>query len=198
MYPLQTTGMLTSSENLLYGLLIGIMFGFILERGGFGRSDHIAPIFYFRNLRVSQTMVSAILTASTWMIIAIYNGWIDFNAVFIPNTYVWPYVVGGALFGLGMVMSGWCPGTAAVGMVTGKIDAFVFILGIMAGMWFYFDIFDKIASFANSSFVGRLTFDKLVGSDLYMAYFITVVICIGLAVFMQTMFKIRAQKEGEI
>ena len=105
MYPMQTTGMLTSGENLLYGLLIGIMFGFILERGGFGRSDHIAPVFYFRNLRVSQTMVSAILTAATWMIIAVYNGWIDFNAVFIPNTYVWPYVVGGALFGLGMVMS---------------------------------------------------------------------------------------------
>jgi len=195
MYPMQTTGMLTSGENLLYGLLIGIMFGFILERGGFGRSDHIAPVFYFRNLRVSQTMVSAILTAATWMIIAVYNGWIDFNAVFIPNTYVWPYVVGGALFGLGMVMSGWCPGTAAVGMVSGKIDAFVFGLGLLVGMQVYFINFDKIKDFANSSFVGRFTFDKLVGGDLYVAYFITVIICIGLAVFMHTMFKVRKNME---
>jgi len=198
MYPLQTTGILTSGENLLYGLLIGIMFGFILERGGFGRSDHIAPIFYFRNLRVSQTMISAILTASTWIIIAIYNGWIDFNAVFIPKTYIWPYMIGGALFGLGMVMSGWCPGTAAIGAVIGKIDAFVFILGLLGGMYFYFEIFDKIKGFANSSFVGRFTFDKLVGGDIYLAYFITVVICIGLGIFMHTMYKIRKIKEKNI
>jgi len=195
MYPMQTTGMLTSGENLLYGLLIGIMFGFILERGGFGRSDHIASVFYFRNLRVSQTMVSAILTAATWMIIAVFNGWIDFNAVFIPNTYIWPYVVGGVLFGLGMVMSGWCPGTAAVGIVSGKVDAFVFAIGLLVGMQVYFINFDKIKDFANSSFVGRFTLDKLVGGDLYIAYFITVIICIGLAVFMHTMFKVRKNME---
>ena len=139
-------------------------------------------------------MVSAILTASTWMIIAVYNGWIDFNSVFIPKTYIWPYVVGGTLFGLGMVMSGWCPGTAVVGVSTGKLDAVVFVLGLLVGMYVYFDVFDQISIFANSSFVGRFTIDKLLGSDLYVAYFVTVLVCIGLAVFMNSMKKIRDNK----
>jgi len=195
MYPLFTTGSIDSNLNLFYALFIGIMFGFILERAGFGKSNHIAPIFYFRNLRVSQTMVSAILTASTWLIIAVYNGWIDFNQVFIPQTYVWPYLLGGALFGLGMVMSGWCPGTAVVGFATGKIDAGVFLLGVLTGMYVYFNQFDKFTDFANSSYLGRFTIDKLIGGDIYTSYLATVIIGIGLAVFMHQMKALKERRE---
>lgn len=195
MYPLFTTGTIDSNLNLFYALFIGIMFGFILERAGFGKSNHIAPIFYFKNLRVSQVMVSAILTGATWLIIAVYNGWIDFNQVFIPQTYVWPYLVGGAMFGLGMVMSGWCPGTAIVGFATGKIDAGVFLLGIMTGMYVYFDQFDKIADFANSSYLGRFTIDKLVGGDIYTSYLITVIMGIALAIFMHQMKALKEKRD---
>jgi len=196
LYPLYTTGALNGNENFLYALLIGIMFGFILERAGFGTSNHIAPVFYFRNLRVSEVMVSAILTCATLLTISVYAGILDFNQIFIPTTYIWPYLVGGVLFGLGMVMSGWCPGTAAVGFATGKLDAAVFLLGVMFGMSVYFDNFDKIANFANSSNVGRLTIDKLIGGDIYTSLIITIFIGIGLTIFMQTMKSIK-DKKGE-
>ena len=196
-YPLFTTGSITSGENLLYGLFIGIAFGFILERAGFGRSTNIAPIFYFKNLRVSQMIVSTILTTATWIVIASYNGWIDYNQVFIPTTYVWPYLVGGALFGFGMVMSGWCPGTAVVGFASGKLDAAVFLLGVMVGMSVYFNYFDTFADFANSGNIGKYTIDMLVGGDIYTSsYLITVILGIGLAIFMHTMKSIR-DKKGE-
>ena len=194
LYPLFTTGALNGNENYLYALFIGIMFGFILERAGFGTSNHIAPVFYFKNLRVSQVMVSAILTTATLLTISVYYGILDFNQIFIPTTYIWPYVVGGVLFGLGMVMSGWCPGTAAVGFATGKLDAAVFLLGVMVGMSIYFDEFDLIASFANSSNAGRLTIDKLVGGDIYTSLIITIFLGIGLSIFMQVMKKIKDNK----
>ena len=198
LYPLFTTGGINSGENLLYGLLIGIMFGFILERAGFGRSINIAPVFYFRNLRVSQMMVSSILTASAWIVIAVFNGWLDFNQVFIPTTYLWPYMVGGALFGLGMIMSGWCPGTAIIGFATGKIDAIVFLAGLMFGMYFYFDYFDKIIDFANSGNMGKYTIHEAIGGDIYTSFLITVAIGIGLMIFMRTMKKIRDNKGEDI
>jgi len=198
LYPLFTTGGLTSGENLLYGLLIGIMFGFILERAGFGRSLHIAPVFFFRNLRVSQMMVSSILTAATWIIIAVYNGWLDFNQVFIPTTYLWPYMVGGALFGLGMIMSGWCPGTAVIGFATGKIDAVIFLLGVMVGMYFYFDMFDLLKDFANSGNMGKFTIHEALGVSIYTSFAITVAIGAGLMIFMRTMKKIRDNKGEDI
>ena len=194
LYPLFTTGAISANENFFWALIIGIVFGLILERAGFGSSKHIAPVFFFRNLRVSQVMVSAILTCATLLTIAVYNGVLDFNQIFIPTTYIWPYLVGGALFGLGMVMSGWCPGTAVVGFATGKLDAAVFLLGVMVGMSVYFENFDKLADFANSSNVGRLTIDKLVGGDIYTALIITVFIGIGLSIFMNVMKSIRDNK----
>ena len=194
MYPLYTTGSIDTDTNYFYAILLGMAFGFILERGGFGSSKNIAPIFYFRDLRVSNMMVSAILTAATWMIIAVYNGWVDFNQVFIPSTYVWAYVVGGALFGLGMVMAGWCPGTSVVGIARGKADAFVFALGLLVGMYIYFIAYPNFFDFANMSNLGRFTIDKLVGGDLYTAFFVTVVIGLGLETFMYIMKKIRDKK----
>jgi len=194
LYPLYTTGALSGNENYFYALLIGVMFGVIMERAGFGTSKHIAPVFFFRNLRVSQMMVSAILTCATLLTIAVYQGVLDFNQIFIPTTYIWPYFVGGALFGLGMVMSGWCPGTAVVGFATGKLDAAVFLAGVMVGMSAYFDNFDSLANFANSSNVGKLTIDKLVGGDIYTSLIITIFIGIGLTIFMNTMKSIRDQK----
>ncbi len=195
MYPLFTTGAIDSNLNLFYAIFIGIAFGFILERAGFGKSTHIAPIFYFRNLRVAETMVSAIITTATLITFAVYNGWVDYNKIFIPLTYVWPYLVGGILFGLGMVMSGWCPGTSVVGLATGKIDALAFILGLLVGMFIYFDEFDKIINFANSGFAGRFTIDKLVGGNIFTSLLITLFIGIGLMVFMNVMKKIRDKKE---
>ncbi len=196
MYPLFTTGSISYDLNLFYAIFIGIAFGYILERAGFGKSTHIAPIFYFKNLRVAETMVSAILTAGAWLAFAVYNGWVDYNQVFIPATYVWPYLVGGIIFGLGMVMAGWCPGTAIVGFASGKIDAAVFMLGMIAGMYVYFDQFDKFSDFANGSYLGRFTIDKLVGGNVYTSFLVTVLLGIDLAVFMNVMKKV-VEKKGE-
>ena len=197
LYPLFTTGSITTNENYLYAIFIGITFGFILERAGFGRATHIAPVFFFRNLRVSKIMVNAILTASFWITLSVYNGWLDYNQIFIPDTYIWPYLVGGAMFGFGMVMSGWCPGTAVIGLAKGKIDAVAFLAGVVVGMFIYFDQFDKIADFANSGYVGKFTIDKLIGGDIYTSFLATIFIGISLAVFMNVMKSIRDKKEGE-
>jgi uncharacterized membrane protein YedE/YeeE len=197
LYPLFTTGAIDNNMNFFYAIFIGMAFGFILERAGFGTSRQIAPVFFFRNLRVSQVMVSAILTCATLLTTAVYMGILDFNQIFIPTVYIWPYLVGGALFGLGMIMSGWCPGTAVVGFATGKLDAAVFLLGVMVGMSVYFDNFDSLASFANSSNVGRFTIDKLVGGDIYTSLIITIFIGIGLSIFMNIMKSIRNTKGEE-
>jgi len=194
--PLYTTGLLDSSTNLILALFIGIMFGFILERAGFGTAGHIAPVFYFRNIMVAQVMVSAIVTAATLLFLGIAFGYIDYNQVFIPTTYLWAYLVGGLIFGIGMVMSGWCPGTSLVGIATGKIDAIFFALGLFVGMFFYFDIYEYIKDFANGANLGRYTIDKALGVGINIAYLITIGASIGLLIFMIIMKKV-ADKKGD-
>jgi thiosulfate/3-mercaptopyruvate sulfurtransferase len=42
-------------------------------------------------------------------------------------------VIGGLVFGIGFVVGGWCPGTAAVGVASGKLDALAFLAGGVLG-----------------------------------------------------------------
>ena len=193
-FPLYTNGFFDSHTNLMLAILIGVMFGFILERAGFATSAHIAPIFYFKNVMVAKVMVSAIVTAATLIFLASVFGYVDYSQLFIPTTYLWAYLAGGLLFGFGMVMSGWCPGTAVTGIATGKIDAIVFALGLFVGMYFYFDIYAYIADFANSANLGRFTIDKLVGGDIRTSYLVTVAVSFGLMLFMLTMKKVIGDK----
>jgi len=197
-FPLYTNGFISSNLNFILALFIGIMFGFILERGGFGTSAHIAPIFYFRNTLVAKVMVAAIVTAATLIFLASLFGYVDYSQIFIPTTYLWPYLVGGILFGIGMVMSGWCPGTAVVGIASGKLDAVIFALGLLAGMYFYFDIYDSIKDFANSGNMGRWTIAKALGGDIRLSYIVTIALSFGLLGFVMAMKKIIYSKKGEI
>ena len=196
--PLFTSGFLDSNTNLMLALAIGIMFGFILERAGFATAAHIAPVFYFKNIMVAKVMVSAIVTAATLLFLGIIFGYIDYNNVFIPTTYVWAYMVGGIIFGIGMVMSGWCPGTAVAGIATGKIDAIIFALGLIAGMYFYFyayDAYEALRNLANGANLGKFTIAKLVGEDdIRVSYIVTLVVSFGLLGFMMIMKKVADKK----
>ena len=194
--PLFSNGFIDSNLNYILAIVIGVVFGFILERGGFGTSAHIAPVFYFRSTIVPKIMVSAIITSATLILLGTLFGYIDFSQIFIPTTYLWPYLFGGIAFGLGMVMSGWCPGTAVVGIATLKIDAIFFALGLLVGMFFYFDIYQYIIDFANSGNLGKFTIDKLVGGDIRISYLVTVAVSFALLLFVMTMKNIK-DKQGD-
>ncbi len=199
-FPLFTSGFISNEVNLFLALFIGMLFGFILERAGFATAAHIAPVFYFKNTMVPKVMVSAIVTAATLITLGVLFGYIDYNNIFIPTTYLWAYFVGGLIFGLGMVMSGWCPGTALAGIATLKIDAIFFALGLLAGMYFYFDIYDAsegLRHLANDANLGRYTIAKALGSeDIRVSYIVTLVVSFGLMAFMMIMNKI-AKNKGE-
>jgi uncharacterized membrane protein YedE/YeeE len=111
-------------------------------------------------------------------------GWIDLNALFTPKTYVWPYLVGGLLFGLGMVMAGYCPGTAVAGLGTGKSDALVFLLGLFAGALGYFLLYPFVKEFASSGNLGVLKLQDLFGGNEYTSYILTVALETGIILFL--------------
>jgi len=117
----------------LVALLMGVGFGFALERGGLGNATKLAAQFYFTDLRVLKTMFSAIVTAMVLLLIATGLGWLDDTALWINPTHLWPGILGGLLLGAGFIVGGYCPGTSLVALATGKIDGLVFLLGVLAG-----------------------------------------------------------------
>lgn len=182
--PLYRNGFLSPEANLFFALIMGITFGFVLERTGFTRSKLISGTFYFTSLAVPKIMGTTVVTAATWFIIFSWLGWIDISQLYTPATYIWPYVVGGLMFGAGMVMAGYCPGTAVAGVGTGKTDALVFLVGVVAGMLLYFVIYPFISGFANSSNMGVLKLQDLFGGNQYTSYIITVALETGIILFM--------------
>ena len=53
-------------------------------------------------------------------------------------------IVGGLIFGVGFVMGAWCPGTAAVGLASGRLDALVFLAGAAIGSVFFNEMFGML------------------------------------------------------
>ncbi|HNW12269.1 MAG TPA: rhodanese-like domain-containing protein, partial [Candidatus Rifleibacterium sp.] len=72
-------------------------------------------------------------------------------------------VVGGLIFGIGFVIGGWCPGTAAVGMVSGKFDALIFLVGAMIGSFLFNDFFGILEPLYTMEDMGRSFIYELAG-----------------------------------
>lgn len=139
------SGRLDAPAAFLLALLLGGGFGFALERAGFGSSRRLAGIFYFRDMAVLKVMFTAVVTAMLGLSYLQALGWIGPEQVYLMPSIYGAQIVGGLIFGAGFVMSGWCPGTAAVGAASGKLDALVFLGGAVLGGVLFNELFTVVA-----------------------------------------------------
>ena len=117
----------------LSGLVLGALFGFVLQRGGLGNGCRLTGQLRFKDWTVFNVMFTAILVAAAglWLLEAL--GFVSKSDLYIPTTYLWATLLGGALVGAGMAIGGYCPGTAVVGAAAGRIDGLVFFVGLVLG-----------------------------------------------------------------
>jgi hypothetical protein len=118
---------------LLSGLVIGMLFGFALERGGFGNARKLAAQFYLYDMTVFKVMFTAIIVAMTGFYALSGMGLVEPSRMWVNQTFLWAQVVGGFLLGVGFIMSGLCPGTSVVSAASGRWDGAVTLIGIVIG-----------------------------------------------------------------
>ena len=147
---------LSHAVEMMIAVLVGIGFGWTLERAGFGRSDNLASIFYGRDFRVLRVMFTAIVTAMLGVYFLDLAGVVPISSIGILDTYLAAQIVGGLLVGFGFIVGGWCPGTSIVGLVSGKIDALLFIGGLVVGSMLFTLGFDSFAPLQNAGAKGRV------------------------------------------
>ena len=136
---------LGSGEAFFASLMIGFFFGLALERAGFGSSRRISGVFYFRDMAVVKVMFTALIVAMLGLAFFSSIGLLDITTqVHTLKTYYGAYTVGGLIFGFGFVISGWCPGTAMVGLASGKVDALIFLIGAVLGSILFNELFPVI------------------------------------------------------
>jgi len=156
---------LDTPAALFASLVLGLLFGFWLERAGFGSSKKLTAIFYFRDWAVLKVMFSAMAVCGVGLQVLASYGLVDTSQMYVPDTIVLAQAVGGVLFGVGFVVGGWCPGTAMAGLGSGKIDALVFLFGAMAGSLVFAWIAPAFAPLQGVGAMGTCSIPVMVGID---------------------------------
>lgn len=130
MFPLNDAGMVS-------GLVCGVLFGWVLESSGFGSPCKLTAQFSLRDWSVLKVMFTAIVVTATGLYLLRLAGVLAADAVFVPTALLAAAAIGGVLVGAGFAVGGYCPGTSVVGLFSGRIDALVFLVGLLLGTFVF-------------------------------------------------------------
>lgn len=181
--------------GLIFAFIIGIGFGFFLERGGFGSARILAAQFYFTNMRVLKVMFTAIVTAMLGVFYLSWIGWLDISLIYMTDTYMLPQVAGGLILGFGFVIGGYCPGTGCVSAATGRTDGIIYVLGVIFGVYLFDETFPLFSGFFNSTHMGRLTLPEFFNIPYGMVVFLVVLMALGAFMAAEWGEKVMARKK---
>lgn len=181
-FPLPLADLLGHWGSYAIYAIVGIAFGMTLESAGFGNSKLLAAQFYFKDMRVFKVMFTAIIVAMTLVFLSSSMGLLDYNLIWVPPTYLWPGIVGGLIMGVGFIVGGFCPGTSLVGLATGKLDAIMFVFGVLFGIYLFGETVSSYAVFFESSYMGRFTLPELFNTSFGALTLIIVVVALALFV----------------
>jgi hypothetical protein len=167
---------IATATFLLLTLVGGIAFGVVLERAGFGSGCKLTAVFYGYDMSVVKVMFTAIVTAMVGLWVLSVAGLIDMGQIYIvPTNYV-AQLVGGLVFGAGFVIGGYCPGTSVVACASGRIDAFVFVAGLLAGIAVYARFMGGVETSIRANAIDDVTLVSLTGipAGWWVALFVVV------------------------
>jgi uncharacterized membrane protein YedE/YeeE len=176
---------MSTTLTLGFALLFGFFFGLSLERAGLGDPHKLTGVFYLKDFTVPKVMFTAIAVASTGLYLLSDLHLLDLEKVWIIPTFFWPQLVGGALFGIGYFVSGYCPGTAVAGLGAGRLDALVTMIGISAGSLLFAVLYPWLEGFYLSSDMGAPTLPKLLGVNHWIVVIAVIAVALGLFVFLE-------------
>lgn len=166
MFPFESLGLAHREAGMIVALLIGVGFGFTLERAGFGRATTLVGQFYLNDMTVFKVMFGAIVTAMLGLVVLGGVGVVDTASVLqtaASETFIWPMLVGGFVLGMGFIVSGYCPGTSLVASASGKLDGMMTFAGVVAGSVLFGELYPLLAGFAKSGAMGQRFLDQVTG-----------------------------------
>jgi len=190
--------MFGDNVSLVVAFIIGIGFGFFLERAGFGNGKKLAMQFYFRDFAVLKVMFTAIVTAMLGVYFLSVFGLLDLSLVYLVPTNILPQIIGGLILGFGFVIGGYCPGTSCVSASTGKKDGIIYLLGVIAGIFVFGEIYPLLDGLYNATPMGQITIAEWSNIPYGILVFAVVVMAVGAFAAAEWAEKKNAGKEGSV
>lgn len=149
--------------TVIISLIIGVSVGYVMHRSGFCLAGMVRDLFLFRSmfmLRILALLVLAnmvlteILRLTGWLPLFPYPG---FGPPALTN------LLGGAVFGVGMVLAGGCVAGTLYKMGSGNLVSLCAFFGLLTGSTLYAEFygFCKLFSAATQLAPGKVTLAQL-------------------------------------
>ncbi len=163
---------------LIYGLITGILFGFLLQRGGVLRYERQIGALRLMDMTILKFMLSSIVVAMIGIYLLKDMGLVKLN---LKPTILGAQIVGGLIFGLGWGVLGYCPGTQMGALGEGRWDALWGIFGMLLGAAIYAEAFPLMkATVLTWGVYGKITLPQVLGVNHWFVIMPFVIGTIGL------------------
>ena len=170
--------------QLTIGLLLGIMFGFLLQKGGVTLYDVILGQLLLTDFTVVKVMLSAVITGMVGIHLMHSAGLVQLHIK--PGSFG-STVIGGLIFGAGFAILGYCPGTVAGAVGQGSLDALCGgVAGALVGMGIFAALYPRLNdTILNRGDFGQRTVPELMGVNPWIIVIPTALILTFLLVWME-------------
>jgi hypothetical protein len=170
---------ISEEMNLILALVLGFGFGFILEQAGFSSTKKLVGLFYGYDFTVLRVFFTAGVTAMIGVILFHYLGILDLSLIYINPTFLRSSIVGGLVMGAGFIIGGFCPGTSLCAAAIGKMNAMVFVLGGLLGVFAFTETYPLIEDFYTADAMGPLTMYGQLGIDRNLFAFLLTAVALA-------------------
>jgi uncharacterized membrane protein YedE/YeeE len=159
---------LTGDKALMLAPIFGMAFGWLLHRGQVTNYNVIVNQMRLRDFTVLKVMLTAIVVGGIGLLILTDAGLARWA---IREANIGGVIIGALLFGVGMALYGYCPGTGIAAMGTGNLHAAVGAGGMIVGAIAYAFAFDWMRATVLSWWnLGRVTLADVTGIPLAALY----------------------------
>ena len=166
------------TNQLIYGLVTGILFGFFLQRGQVLRYDKQIGALRLMDMTILKFMLTAIFIGSVGIYLLKDLGLVKLS---IKSTVLGATIIGGLIFGLGWGLLGYCPGTSMGAIGEGRWDGLWGLLGMLAGAAVYAESYPLMKrTVLTWGDLGKITLPGILGINHWIVVPVIVLAGVGL------------------
>lgn len=171
---------ITGTAALALAVVFGAAFGWLLHRGKVLDYNVILNQFRLRDFTVLKVMLTAIIVGGVGVLALTQLGAAKFH---VRDANMLGTIIGAAIFGVGMVLYGYCPGTGLAAVATGSVHALVGVLGMLFGAMLYAFSFEWVSKNILAVWkLGRVTLTDVTGVPqlaIFLALAVVAVVLFG-------------------
>lgn len=153
-------------------IILGFLFGAILQYAKLNKYNVISGVATLDNLAVAKAIAVAIGVGAILLNIEIGMGLATYH---VKPFILGGIIIGGLVFGTGMAILGYCPGTLAISLGEGSTDALLGIIGGLFGGVIYTLVLPAIQGILGPN-IGSISLNSLTGSNPTVFYILVFII----------------------